>query len=723
MASKTINYMKEYSVEELLNEFSFYVPEIQREYVWGRNDRNILSAFCNDIIEGKKQAINETQLQQKISKLTEEKKFSEIAKLLGEDNEANQVNIGFIYSYEPNYKMEHFPDSDIYKDSYLIDGQQRFTSLFLILFYLSIKEDRRTDFISLLRYDYEMSTIAFDYRVRAITHDFVINLIKNTNNLADIGCIEDAKWYSDTYKFDQTVQAMVNAITIIEDEFKDVNEAYYDFILRQIKFWHFKTDKTNQGEELYITMNSRGKQLEENETVRAKLFEDIDDLEQTFWSEKWENWQDYFWKNRGRNGSADEGFNEFLKCIAGLEAYLNGKNKFAEGIEQVHDGFLIENLSLKLIDTYFDAFIIIFSQQLQFRLNYTYSAWVDDCLEEISDLIFLKEKRTNWFVNYRDENKATERRRMVFLWSILLYIKEIGLDRIVTNDLFRLLRVYWLRYNNLDRAVASISERITYTIEHGLWMQKSTKEEELKHSFLLKFKADEVILRSFESKIWKIEDHPLNLDGYQVENVNSIHLIDYLNLTEVNDLDVIYDKFVSLFNDKEVSIELNNVLMYYGFYGVRKTPYYYFNYDFGNWRRIIRDLDNADAAFKTFFIDYDGRNLRDILDKRKSEFVRSYKKAIIESEKIVKCDSFLDTIRFYIFLNNNIWKNGRHIAYFEWESPKKAITSFEKTSDKNIPNRLLFNTKGTFKGYFGYAALNEDLPSNYNQKLISYVNN
>ena len=73
--------------------------------------------------------------------------------------------------------MEHFPDSDLFKDTYLIDGQQRFTSLFLILFYLAIKEDRIEEFKELLRFDYKLSTVAFDYRVRTFTHEFVIKLL------------------------------------------------------------------------------------------------------------------------------------------------------------------------------------------------------------------------------------------------------------------------------------------------------------------------------------------------------------------------------------------------------------------------------------------------------------------------------------------------------------------------------------------------------------------
>ena len=65
-------------------------------------------------------------------------------------------------------------------------------------------------------------------------------------------------------------------------------------------------------------MNSRGQQLADNETIRAKLFDtDIVKSNPLQWSEKWEIWQDFFWKNRSKTKgfSADEGFNEFLRWV------------------------------------------------------------------------------------------------------------------------------------------------------------------------------------------------------------------------------------------------------------------------------------------------------------------------------------------------------------------------------------------------------------------------
>lgn len=719
------SFMEEFSVSELLDKFNFFVPEIQREYVWGKNERNILASFCDDIIEGRNQAPNENLLQQKISKLTAEKKFSEIARLLEENNNGSPINIGFLYSYEPNYKMEHFPDSDIYKDTYLIDGQQRFTSLFLMLFYLSIKENKQKDFKQLFRYNQGLSTIAFDYRVRTLTHDFVIKLINEIKKEEDFNNLLNTTWFLDIYIKDVTIKSMVNGLNIIRKKFNEQSTDYFDFILEHIRFWHFKTEKTNQGEELYITMNSRGKQLEENETVRAKLFEQITDTEQTFWSEKWEHWQDYFWKNRNSNENADEGFNEFLKCIAGLEAYLNEDRTFVSEASQILDYHLTTNLSLDIIDAYFDAFMFLFNNENDVVESYEYAKWVDRCLKEIKLIIL--QNNTNWFIDYEDALQATERRRMVFIWSILYYIKKTDKEILSVGVVYRFLRIHWLRYNNYDRGVISIKDRVEETISEGLWSQCSTSEEELKHPFYIKHLSNSSLLRKFESRIWKIEDHRLNINGYQVDNINSTHLVDYSQLNDPKTLDDIYSKFIKIFpvtqRESDYSANINDVLMFYGFYGLRRTPFYYYNYDFSSWRRIVRDIDSPKKSFASFFQEFDGNNLTNLLDIKKEQYLQRLKPRFRDDESRIECDYFVDVLRLYIILCKNIWKHGRYVAYEDVWSERDALTTFERKNENQKPPYMMFyNTKGNFRGY-GYSSLYSLLPNNHRDILNHLINN
>lgn len=716
----TSSFMAELSVLELLDKYNFFVPEIQREYVWGKNNRNILASFCDDIIAGREQKPDDNLFQQKMKKLVEENKYDEISHLLNDKDKGNPINIGFLYSYKPNYKMDNFPDSDLFSDTYLIDGQQRFTTLFLILFYLAVKENRLGDFKVLFRFNQELSSIAFDYRVRNLTHDFVIKLISEVQKEAEFDSISDAVWFLDIYSQDVTINSMVNALWIIKNAFKDQDSKYFDFMLKQIRFWHFKTEKTNQGEELYITMNSRGKQLEDNETVRAKLFEEINDSDQAIWSEKWEKWQDFFWKNRSINNSADEGFNEFLKCIAGLQSYLAKKDQFVAEHSHIQDYHLYSNLSLEIIEKYFNAFSFIFAQQTNFAEQYEYAKWVSLCNHTLRDIIF--KERTNWFVDYNDDNKATERRRMVFAWSILIYVAQADATK-TTDDIYRLIRIYWLRYNNYDRAVSNIFERVQTTITDGCWAESTSKEEKIKHRFYKNQKSDDSLLKQFESRIWKIEDHRLNISGYQVDQINSSHLIDYESLVNYKTLDNIYQRFVLLFpEDKtDYASTINNVLMFYGFYGMRRTPYYYYNYDFSSWRRIVRDLDSSNKAFSTFFSDFDGSNLEELKNRKETEFLAELDVSGIDSDAPLPCSRLVDALKLYIILCEDIWPNGRYIAYEERWSDISALTTFERNQHNVKPYKMLYNTKGSFRGY-GFSTLFGMLPDNYKEILLRRKN-
>jgi hypothetical protein len=295
--------MEEVSVAQLIYNYNLVVPEIQREYVWGLNTHDILDTFIHDIKEGYKsykenqnESSKELEILDKLYADADELTKKAILKMKLELSvaKANTINIGFIYSYRPDYYV--FNDRN--EDVYLIDGQQRFTTLFLILFYLSVKENRKDEFEKMFRFNKNLEHIAFDYRVRTLTHNFFIDLISNTHSLQDLEEIRSKNWFLSDYKSDTTVRSIVGnaqehrngTLPILNYHFKNETDTYFDYVKSQIKFWHFKTEETSQGEELYITMNSRGQQLADNENIRAKLFEEPRIKEnQLEWSEKWEN--------------------------------------------------------------------------------------------------------------------------------------------------------------------------------------------------------------------------------------------------------------------------------------------------------------------------------------------------------------------------------------------------------------------------------------------------
>lgn len=389
------NSMTEVSVEELINQFDLIVPEIQREYVWGNNDFHILDTFIEDIKEGytayleaRKKLSPEYEMLHKMYESTEDlTQKSHLSKLLEGAMPTQSMNIGFLYSYKP----DHYIANDRVTDLYLIDGQQRFTTLFLTLFYFAVKEERLSDFFRIFKFDKDREHIAFDYRVRTLTHNFIIDLLNNTRSINDLMTIKSQNWFLSDYKNDVTVQSIIGranaplsktgVFNILHNAFNADSSNYFNFIKGNIKFWHFKTESTSQGEELYITMNARGQQLADNETIRAKLFEtDIAKNNQIEWSEKWEEWQDFFWKHRNKSNkeaTADKGFNEFLRWVQIIEMteqwIKNPKVLKRETIENLIKGEGSKNihfqfLNLISIEQCFEAINYLYTQ---FKNNFT----------------------------------------------------------------------------------------------------------------------------------------------------------------------------------------------------------------------------------------------------------------------------------------------------------------------------------------------------------------
>lgn len=358
-------FLEELSVQQLVGKYNFIIPEIQREYVWGNNDYFILDKFFNDV----KEVINESktnkedktqiELWEKMLERADDKDKESIKSLIDRYISKKDLNIGFLYSYRPDY----YVFNDRSEDVYLIDGQQRFTTLFLMLLYFSLRETvNYSDFKTLFRFDKEIEFMAFDYRVRTLTHNFLQELVDRCKTIEDLVEIEKKSWFLSDFANDVTVVAMIKAIKKLHEHFKDDKTDYYLFIKKQIKFWHFKTEETSQGEELYITMNSRGQQLAENETSRAILFEnDKVKNQQIVWGAKWEEWQDFFWKNREKGGNADNGLNQFLRWVNLIECFSNEIFKTKEEAENKYKSLTSDNqiagpVTLFEIEPYFKAF-------------------------------------------------------------------------------------------------------------------------------------------------------------------------------------------------------------------------------------------------------------------------------------------------------------------------------------------------------------------------------
>ena len=302
--------MNKLNIHSLLTDFSFVVPEIQREYVWGnktsKNDY-VLRQFLID-------------LNDKVSN--------------------GETNIGFLYSYKSG------------EEHYLIDGQQRYTTLILLLHYITVKENANSheDYVSMHRIDKNIS--AFSYRVRSQTDSFLKNLLMSSAITSKM--IKQQKWYKSIYEDDFTIHSMMDALDVIDEIWNTLPNLSSQTILNNIFFWYFDVDKTSQGEELYITMNSRGEKLTDSEQIKPRLLNKITNvIEKESFGKKWDDWEEFFFRDKIRNGKPIERIDSAMNNLIRLVLEIITLKEHSR-INPIEDANLIE---LEDIERYMNAII------------------------------------------------------------------------------------------------------------------------------------------------------------------------------------------------------------------------------------------------------------------------------------------------------------------------------------------------------------------------------
>ncbi|WP_287677951.1 DUF262 domain-containing protein [Bacteroides sp.] len=296
--------MDKKNIEELLGNY-MVVPEIQREYVWGSN-KNIVNQFIDSLKENK------------------------------------DINVGFLYSYS-NGNQE-----------FIIDGQQRLTTLVLCLYYASIIQCKYGDFKTLLKVN--SSNMSFTYRVRSNTEEFMQCLFNS--GLYKEKEIKDSKWYHACYDSDISISSMIDFLNYLDEVKFNVN---YDDILK-IKFWYYPIDETSLGEDLYITMNSRGKTLDNAEKLKPLLFEKSR-KELKNWGKIWDDWEDFFFRLLKGDDitKINVAMNNLIRIVWELKTC--GEHNELKPVEAIKD------LDLSDIELFFEALKLIVNSEFKNEIN------------------------------------------------------------------------------------------------------------------------------------------------------------------------------------------------------------------------------------------------------------------------------------------------------------------------------------------------------------------
>lgn len=304
------------NMNELLNQFTIYIPDMQRDYCWGLNkkdDKTLFHEFLDTLYNLYKNK--------------------------------DDFTMGLFYGYLENDRL------------YLCDGQQRITSLYLILLY-AYKLGKVDE--SLLIHS---NMPSLQYAVRDSSLFFLNDLINNKIDIDNIENIINSDWYFDEYNNDDTIKNMLASIKTIMGKKDIINDEFISYILNKINFIFIDMKTRENGEETYVLLNTTGESLSEMENLKPYLVFDDNAKNMQNYSDKWEEIEKFFWvKNNKDYKKAEAGFNEFIRWIVKITCYENNTAILKEKNKLYSFFANEEKQAIEVIQEYFN---IIYNKEIE----------------------------------------------------------------------------------------------------------------------------------------------------------------------------------------------------------------------------------------------------------------------------------------------------------------------------------------------------------------------
>lgn len=282
---------------ELLENYVVKIPMIQRDYAQGRSTGNIPSIredFLNTICRA----------------------------LHGNE----KLDLDFIYGSISRI------ESKVHKDTFIpLDGQQRLTTLFLLHWYVAVQGGNLPEAQGRLQ--------RFCYEIRSGSSMFCQKLCEFAYDLSipPSQSIMDQSWYSPDWRHDPTISGM---LVMLDDIHKRLytDEPVWDKLTRPssvspLVFYMVPLSDFGIPDNIYIKMNSRGKELTNLEHFKARFLQILNkkakDYYTLFVHKSHMEWMDIFWTSfykSGKNGQPSlTGDSEFMIYIRFITSLLHCK--------------------------------------------------------------------------------------------------------------------------------------------------------------------------------------------------------------------------------------------------------------------------------------------------------------------------------------------------------------------------------------------------------------
>lgn len=285
---------KKYTFSALIERYKIEIPIIQRDYAQGRAGKEKLrEKFLTNLHDAA------SNLHDVISK------------------KQKRLELDFVYGYVRN---------DVF---YPLDGQQRLTTLFLLHWYIAVKNNELEAKEKILS--------RFTYETRTSSREFCQDLVKYGVRWKD-DCkmsklIENSNWFFLSWLKDPTIKSMLTMLDAIHERFKyTVNLSWKG--LENISFYFIELEDFGLSDDLYIKMNARGKQLTGFENFKAELVQHIKALgidenmepTETIAHKLDTTWTDIFWINRSDDARIDEIYFAFMNRYF-LNQFITSKSE------------------------------------------------------------------------------------------------------------------------------------------------------------------------------------------------------------------------------------------------------------------------------------------------------------------------------------------------------------------------------------------------------------
>lgn len=283
----------------LVKEKSIVIPKVQRDFAYGRQDNR-----TRDILYGILDKMRDSVV------------------------ENTHEVLDFVYG------ASYASTSDSHTGMIPLDGQQRLTVLFLLHFYGSVTQEKKTgtaiDIEPLLNFRYETRTSANDF-CRDLLTIIRPELIKDYDDSGIASAIRNSPRFSPAYEADPTIKSMLNVLDAIEERFNGI-DALWDKLCNgdYPAFYHLTIDRMGLTDDLYIKMNSRGKKLTEFELFKSELNAAIRKTDTAYASQLIfkidTRWMDMVWAHfNAKPKETDRGYMLLIRNILRLVCILTDK--------------------------------------------------------------------------------------------------------------------------------------------------------------------------------------------------------------------------------------------------------------------------------------------------------------------------------------------------------------------------------------------------------------